>query len=53
MSLLRSFQPAIPASGAVAEAKAFTIKAKVTLALDFVPGSGGPRVSMIEIERLR
>lgn len=51
--LLRKFQPAIPASGAVAEARAFTVRAKGTLALDFVPGSGDARVSMIEIERLR
>lgn len=52
-ALLRKFQPAIPASGAVAEAKAITLKAKGTLALDFAPGTAEPRVSMIEIERLR
>lgn len=52
-ALLRKFQPAIPASGAVAEAKVFTIKAKGELALDFVSGTSDARVSMIEIERLR
>ncbi|MCX7283136.1 MAG: DUF4982 domain-containing protein [Novosphingobium sp.] len=51
--LLRKFQPAIPASGAVAEAKSFTIAARDTLPLDFVNGTGDARVSMIEIERLR
>lgn len=52
-ALLRKFQPAIPASGAVAEAKVFTVKAKGELALDFVSGTTDARVSMIEIERLR
>lgn len=52
-TVLRRFQPAIPASGTVAEAKAFTVKAKGTLALEFVAGTGDARVSMIEIERLR
>lgn len=52
-ALLRKFQPAIPASGAVAEARAFTIKAKGGLALDFVGGTTDARISMIEIERLR
>lgn len=52
-ALLRGFQPAIPATGAVAEAKTFTIKAKGGLSLDFVAGTGDARVSMIEIEKLR
>ncbi|MFN3456621.1 MAG: glycoside hydrolase family 2 TIM barrel-domain containing protein [Novosphingobium sp.] len=52
-ALLRKLQPAIPASGAVAEARVFKVKAKGSLALDFVPGTGEARVSMIEIERLR
>ncbi|NLR73020.1 DUF4982 domain-containing protein [Novosphingobium sp. ERN07] len=52
-AVLRSFQPAIPAAGAVAESKVFTVKAKGGLALDFTSGTGDARVSMIEIERLR
>lgn len=52
-TLLRKFQPAIPASGAVAEARTFTVKAKGGLALDFISGTTDARVSMIEIERLR
>ncbi|WP_372731420.1 sugar-binding domain-containing protein [Novosphingobium sp.] len=52
-TVLRSFRPAIPVSGAVTEAKIFTVKAKGTLAFDFVAGSGDARVSMIEIERVR
>lgn len=52
-TLLRKFQPAIPASGAVAEARTFTVKAKGSLALDFISGTTDARVSMIEIERLR
>lgn len=52
-ALLRSFQPAIPASGAVAEAKSFMIKAKGAVVLDFIAGTGEARVSMIEFERLR
>lgn len=51
--LLRNYQPTVPASGAVAEAKAFTLSAKSEVALDFIPGSGDARVSMIEIERLQ
>lgn len=50
---LRNYQPAVPTSGAVAEAKAFTVSAKGEVALDFIPGTGEARVSMIEIERLR
>jgi beta-galactosidase len=52
-AMLRSFQPAIPATGAVAESRAFTVKAKGGLSLDFTGGTGDARVSMIEIERLR
>lgn len=52
-ALLRKFRPAIPASGAVAEARAFKLRAKGELALDFVSGTTDARVSMIEIERLR
>jgi len=52
-AVLRKFQPATPAAGAVAEAKTFTVKAKGGLALDFTAGTGDARVSMIEIERLR
>lgn len=52
-ALLRKFQPAIPASGAVSEAKAFTVKAEGGLALDFISGTTDARISMIEIERLR
>jgi beta-galactosidase len=52
-ALLREFQPAIPAMGAVAEAKAFTINVKSGIALDFMAGTGEARVSMIEIEKLR
>lgn len=52
-TLLRAFQPAIPASGAVAEAKSFKVRAKGGLSLDFVAGTGEARVSMIEVERLR
>jgi beta-galactosidase len=51
--LLRKFQPVAPASGAAAEVKAFTLKAKDAIALDFMPGTGEASVSMIEIERLR
>ncbi len=52
-TLLRKFQPAIPASDAVAEARSFTINAKGMISLDFVKGTDDARVSMIEIERLR
>ena len=52
-TLLRQYQPAIPTEKAVAEAKHFTIAAQDRIALDFVPGTGDARVSMIEIERLR
>lgn len=51
--LLRKFQPVIPAAGAAAESRTFTMKAKGTLALDFVAGTGEAQVSMIEIEHLR
>ncbi len=52
-TLLRGFAPAIPVSGAVAQARTFTLRAKSGLALDFIARSGEARVSMIEIERLR
>lgn len=52
-TLLRGFQPAIPAAGTAAQAKAFTVKVRGGLPLDFIAGSGEARVSMIEIERLR
>lgn len=52
-TVLRNYQPAIPASGAVAEARTFTVKAKGGVALDFVAGTGAARVAMIELKRLR
>lgn len=52
-AVLRRFEPVIPASGAVAEARSVKVRAKGGLSLEFAPGTGDARVSMIEIERLR
>lgn len=52
-ALLRNFQPVIPASGAAAEVRSFTLRSNGEVRLDFVAGTGAARVSLIELQRLR
>lgn len=52
-TLLRQFEPTIPSSGAVAEAKSFALASNGFLKLDFLAGSADARVSLIEVQRAR